>query len=160
MNCTDTTHLNNRCVLMVEDEGLIPMPVRDFLAHVGCRSMTAFNLIDALVRANKEQFDCALLDVSIGDQMILDVADAIARRNIPLVFTSGHRAEVLPDRYSGHALLLRPYMSSDLARAISGELQDHSRRSSEFSDEDSDPVGHAPEKAIAHANSNSPHGYP
>jgi DNA-binding response OmpR family regulator len=155
MTYINTANMNHRRVLVVEDEPLIAMLVRDLLADVGFRSMTAFNLIDALVLAKREQFDCALLDVSIGDETVFEVADALARRNIPLVFTSGHSAEILPDRYRGHALLAKPYMPSELARIISSELQDHSTRSSEARDETPDATEHDAEKTIIkHANSN------
>ena len=151
----DIAYLNNRCVLVVEDETIIAMLVRELLADVGCRSMTAFNLIDALLLAKRELFDCALLDVGIGDEMVFEVADALARRNIPLVFTSGHCADVLPDRYRGHALLKKPYMASELARIVAAELQDHSSRSSEAHDETPDATEHdAQETVVAHANSN------
>jgi DNA-binding response OmpR family regulator len=147
--------MNHRRILVVEDEPLIAMLVRDLLADVGCRSMMAFNLIDALVLAKTEHFDCALLDVSIGDETVFEIADALARRDIPLVFTSGHSAEILPDRYRGHALLAKPYMPSELTRIISAELTDYSTRSSEARDESPDASEYdAAKTTFVPANSN------
>jgi CheY-like chemotaxis protein len=155
MQHAHTAYLNHRRVLVVEDEPLIAMLVRQLLADVGCRSMTAFNFIDALGLAKTEPFDCALLNVRIGDETVFEVADALARRNIPLVFTSGHSAEILPDRYRRHALLAKPYMPSELARIISTELHDYTTRPSEARDETPDATEPDPEKTItAHANSN------
>jgi CheY-like chemotaxis protein len=132
MENADMSYLYNRRILVVEDEALIAMLVRDLLADVGCRSTIALNVRDALALAIGERFDCGFLDVRIHDETVFEVADALTRRNVPLVFTSGHSADILPDGFRGHTLLPKPYLPRDLLGVILTELKSHSAASSEY----------------------------
>jgi len=155
MNYADTAYLYNRRILVVEDEALIAMMVRDVLMDVGCRTMTSFNTLDALELANSERLDGAVLDIRIDDDMVFGVADALARRDIPFVFTTGHCADIVPGRYRGHALLLKPYMPTDVAQSILAELKNHSVHPSERIRVTADAFARRVDGAeVTHANSN------
>ena len=105
-------------VFVVEDEALLLLSLLDMLEDMGCTVSSAQGVDDALAKAAVISFDVALLDVSVGGRRIDPVADLLARRNLPFVFTSGYEREVLPVRFKDRPLLAKPYVSGELQAAL------------------------------------------
>ena len=67
--------------------------------------------------------DIALLDVNIGHDTIDPVADAVAARSLPFVFTTGHGRAGLPEAYRDRAIVEKPFYVDEILRALREELQ-------------------------------------
>ena len=64
--------------------------------------------------------DAALLDINLDGKMSYPVADELASRGIPFVFSTGYGGEDLPDGYEGVPLLKKPFRRSGLGDALAG----------------------------------------
>ncbi len=116
----DHANLQGLQVFLVEDEPLVALMIEDMLNELGCVVVgKARNLVEAMSWAEvMPAIDFAILDVNISGQAILPVADMLARRQVPLVFSTGYGSNELLQLYPGSRLLSKPYGSSDLANAL------------------------------------------
>ena len=116
--------LSGRRILIVEDDPFIAMALEDTLLDFGMRvAGVASNLREAERQARESVFDVALLDVNIGHDTIDPVADAIASRGLPFVFTTGHGRAGLPEAYRDRAIVEKPFYVDEILRALREELQ-------------------------------------
>jgi CheY-like chemotaxis protein len=99
--------LSGRRVLVVEDEMLILMMIEDMLADLGCDSVIAAATIEqALALIGEQVFDAAMLDMNLNGDT---VADALAARGVPFVFSTGNSGHDMRDRFRDHAVLRKPF---------------------------------------------------
>lgn len=107
-------------VLVVEDEPMVAMVLEDMLADLGCTlAGSAATLSEALTAiAGGVEVDAAILDVNLGGQKIFPVADILAERGVPFVFSTGFGPSDLVERYPGHPLLHKPYRPEELAQVL------------------------------------------
>jgi CheY-like chemotaxis protein len=115
--------LCGRCILVVEDEMLILMMIEAMLADLGCESVTAAATISqAITLIDEEVFDGAMLDVNLNGGNSYPVADALVAQGVPFFFSTGNNGLHVKDRYSGTAVLRKPFMYEDLAAILTGLL--------------------------------------
>ncbi|MET3900680.1 DNA-binding response OmpR family regulator [Devosia sp. UYZn731] len=117
--------LAGRRVLIVEDEALIVMAVEDEVRQLGCTDIfVAYNKEQALVEIDSYKPGFAILDLSLTDNgEDYDIADRLAERGIPFIFSSGHLAAELPDRHVGRPFVGKPMQSKDFAEAVTMALR-------------------------------------
>ena len=90
--------LTGRHVLVVEDEVMVRLLIEVMLENLGCQSVTAAATIDqALDWIEKQTFDAAVLDVNLNGQKSYPVADALAARGVPFVFSTGYSEHGMND---------------------------------------------------------------
>lgn len=107
-------------ILLVEDEAMIAMLVEDMLIDSGATVVgPAGGVRAALDAISTNELDGALLDVNLGGEQSFEVADALAARSIPFVFVTGYGGGAVRDRYPNAPTLQKPFVSSDLERALS-----------------------------------------
>lgn len=114
--------LEGRRILVVEDEALIAMLIEDSLREAGAEIVgpspsvvEALRLISAV--ETEGSLDAAVLDVRLGDDTVLAVADQLATLGVPFVFVTAY-GEV---RLGGHAnapVLGKPIASEELIAAL------------------------------------------
>jgi CheY-like chemotaxis protein len=115
--------LGGKRILVVEDELMIRMLLEDMLAELGCTiAAQAGHLDEALETARNGEFDIAILDVNLGGQPILPVADALAARGLPFVFATGYGERGLPDSYRERPTLKKPFELDSLRRTLESTL--------------------------------------
>ena len=116
----DHANLQGLQVFLVEDEPLVALMIEDMLNELGCVVVgKARNLVEAMSWAEvMPAIDFAILDVNISGQAILPVADMLARRQVPLVFSTGYGSNELLQLYPGSRLLAKPYGTDALANAL------------------------------------------
>ncbi len=108
-------------ILLVEDEAMIAMLVEDMLMDSGATVVGPAGGVKAALDAiSTEEIDGALLDVNLGGEQSFEVADALASRNIPFVFVTGYGGAGVRERYPDAPTLQKPFVTSDLERALSG----------------------------------------
>ena len=109
-------------VFLVEDDYLIASTAEDILHRAGWQVVgPASNVAQALslLDVKAATLDAAVLDVNLGGELSIPIADALRKRGIPFVFASGYtREEALPERFAATPRLGKPYGKADLMRAL------------------------------------------
>jgi DNA-binding response OmpR family regulator len=121
MSVTDdkSPDLTGMRVLVVEDEELIAMLVEDFLTEIGCSVVgPAATVTAALPLADSEPISGALLDLNLNGDLVYPVADNLAARGIPFIFTTGYASEEIVARHADAPTLKKPFSSRLLREAI------------------------------------------
>jgi CheY-like chemotaxis protein len=109
--------LSGRRILIVEDDMLIRLTLEDMLVELGCESVSAAGTIDqALGLIDAHKFDAATLDVNLGGISGYPVADALAARGVPFVFSTGYGAHFLRGGYEKRPILKKPFAYQELAQ--------------------------------------------
>lgn len=115
--------LSGRSILVVEDEMLVLMNIQDMLADLGCESVISAATVDeALALLDTQVIDAAMLDVNLNGERSYPVADALARRGVPFLFSSGYGGLVLPEAYRVLPMLTKPFGEGRLAEMLAGIL--------------------------------------
>ncbi len=113
-------------ILVVEDDLMISMLVEDMLAELGHQvAGVATSVEDASRLANQGDFDGALLDVNLNGKKVDAVAEALAGRKIPFVFTTGYSQQGVPDEYRDRPTLQKPYQTEQLGEALATAVKQH-----------------------------------
>ena len=104
-------------VLLVEDEALVAMMMKDTLAELGFSVVGPVSrAAEALVTARVDELDAAILDVNLGGDLIYPVAEMLAARSVPFVFVTGYDAESIDSRYAHVPVLQKPIERDVLQR--------------------------------------------
>lgn len=116
--------LSGRSILVVEDEMLVLLNVEDMLANLGCTAVSAAaNADQALALIDAQAFDAAMVDVNLDGRKSYLVADALAARGVPFVFSTGYSGESLDDGYRDRPVLGKPYREADLVEILTQLLR-------------------------------------
>jgi CheY-like chemotaxis protein len=117
--------LNGAKVLVLEDETLVSMMVEDMLLDLGCEVVGPFAKLDqalAFLDGGGADIDAALLDVNLGGIRSFPMAEALAGKGVPFVFTTGYDESGLPDIWRGRPTLRKPFMMGEMAEALKKAL--------------------------------------
>lgn len=119
----DTLDSSTR-VLLVEDQMLIAMDVEASLQDHGLSDVTTTaSAAEAIEKLNGTPPHVAVLDVNLGDETSIPVAEELMRRGIPFVFATGYGdGSMIPSTLSHVPIVRKPYEVADLIAAISSVL--------------------------------------
>jgi PAS domain S-box-containing protein len=96
-------------VLVVEDEALVGIMIQECMTELGFQIVgPVCTASDALEAAKAGDFDAAILDINLGDGMVYQVAEILARRHVPFVFVTGYDADSVDRRFRGIPVLQKP----------------------------------------------------
>ena len=110
-------------VLVVEDEMVVAMLLEDMLGELGCKVVAmAARLTDAMTAAATLELDAAILDVNLDGQRSDALADMLAERGIPFLFSSGYGGQAIHERHRHRPLVGKPFSDGELAEALSRAL--------------------------------------
>lgn len=118
-------------VLLVEDEALVALLLEDMLGALGHSVVgPVARLKRALEMAKGEAIDLAILDVNINGEEVYPIADVLAARSIPFVFSTGYGRMSLPAGYRERPVLPKPFRQRDLLNLFAEVLPEsaHSGR--------------------------------
>jgi len=102
--------LSGRRMLVVEDEMLVLMNIEMALEDLECSAINAAATVaEALALLGKHGFDAAILDVNLGGEKSYPVADALARLDIPFVFSTGYSDHGDRPDLEDRPVLRKPY---------------------------------------------------
>jgi CheY-like chemotaxis protein len=111
--------MSGRRILIVEDDMLIRLTLEDMLAELGCESVsTAGTIEQAVALIDVHRFDAATLDLNLGGTSSYPLADLLAARGVPFVFSTGYGAHSLRDGYRERPILKKPFAYEDLSRTL------------------------------------------
>ena len=116
-------------VLLVEDEVMICLLLEDMLHEFGCEIVgPACDLERATDLARSEEgLDAAILDVNLGGQVVFPVAEILAERGVPILFSTGMGVDGLPEAWRGRETIQKPMSMDQLAASLGNVLQDRRR---------------------------------
>lgn len=107
-------------ILVVEDQIIIATAMRDSLMELGADVVgPCLTLESALEVAVSTKIDAAVLDVWLKGEPCYPVADLLAERGIPFLFTSGVSVEKEPSKFHNSPRLLKPFSNQELYSALS-----------------------------------------
>ena len=118
--------LGNR-VLVVEDEALVAMAIRESLDTLGYSVVGPCSKItEAVVALRHNRVDAAVLDINLGGESVYPLADILKAENIPFIFVTGYGGEELDSRFSTVPVLQKPIEPNALrAVLMRGTRQTH-----------------------------------
>lgn len=107
-------------VLLVEDSLLVAIHVEDILTQLGATHVaTAATVAAALAELAAVRPIVAVLDVNLGSEDSLPVADRLHAAGVPYLFATGYGEKLaLPAPHTGTPILQKPYNKANLAAAL------------------------------------------
>lgn len=111
-------------VLLVEDQVLIAMDAEMMLADAGIDTVvTSSSSSDALNRLKSFTPSIAVLDINLGRDTSVPVAEELTRRGIPFVFATGYDdRSVVPDELLSVPVVRKPYDAGALVKALAERM--------------------------------------
>lgn len=105
-------------VLVVEDEPVVAMCLEDILDGLGCVTVgPASRLAEGLALARTAGLEAAILDINLGGEHSISIAEALQDRRVPFAFASGYGAP--PEGFAeGVPLLEKPYREDEVEAAL------------------------------------------
>lgn len=109
-------------VMIVEDEPLIGAAMQMFVEDIGGEvSGPHMTLAAGLAAARQpEPIDIALLDCNLGRDTSWPIAEALAERGVPFIFTSGKGAGEIDPRFADRPVFAKPVDESRLKTYLKG----------------------------------------
>ncbi|MGH6769391.1 MAG: response regulator [Xanthobacteraceae bacterium] len=118
-----------RHVLLVEDEAIVGMMMKDILTEIGFHVVGPFgNVADAIGAIDMERLQAAVLDINLRGETIYTLADELTGRGVPIVFVTGYGAEAIDGRFANVPVLQKPVDNAALRRALNGDSQSAATR--------------------------------
>jgi CheY-like chemotaxis protein len=112
--------VNGRRLLVVEDEPLIAMTMKETLTELDFEvSGPVGSVEEALREIAKGPINAAILDINLGGGSVYPVADALAARDIPFVFVTGYARQAVEQRFSDVPVLSKPVDRERLLASLS-----------------------------------------
>jgi two-component SAPR family response regulator len=105
--------------LLVEDEIIVGMMMREFLTEIGFNVVGPFGKVsEASEAVSREQLRAAVLDVNLKGEMIYGLAEKLSGQGVPLVFVTGYAREAIDARFANVPVLQKPVDSAALRRVL------------------------------------------
>jgi len=99
-------------LLVVEDEAMVAMMIEGMLQDLGCVVVDVAGTVSrglALVGDAALALDGAILDVNLGGEKVYPVAEALDRRHVPFIFSTGYGIDGINTSFSHVPALAKPY---------------------------------------------------
>jgi len=114
------TEIPRRRILVVDDEMLIAMLLEQMAQDLGYEVVgPALTIDEAMSFLERESFDCAVLDVSLGHGVSsAPIAEALRAKGIPFLFASGYGSKAAIENPGDEPILSKPFVTHDLAKAL------------------------------------------
>jgi CheY-like chemotaxis protein len=117
-----SANLKGRRLLIVEDDYLIAADLANSLEELGIDVVGPTGSVEDaldLVESQGERLDAAVLDINLREEPVYPVANALAARGIPFVFTTGYDAAAIPEAYASAPRCEKPVDRTHLVRWLS-----------------------------------------
>ncbi len=102
-------------MLLVEDEPLNAIDTQDTLRAFGMDEVVwARNIAEAETAIETDAFHLGLLDLRLGSQSSVPIAQRLAARNIPFAFLTGFQDSEVPPELKERPILTKPFAHEQL----------------------------------------------
>jgi len=110
-----STDINDKRVLLVEDEPLVSMMLADMLSAFGHKIDGPYSRFsDAIVAAQSNNLQAGILDVNLGGEKTYAVADILTDRKIPFAFVTGYGPDTIVSEFAHAPVLQKPIEAAKL----------------------------------------------
>lgn len=113
-------------VLVVEDNYLFAMALIDDLEAAGAIIAGPASDLREAFRALDPLPGIAILDVRLGDETSIPIADELTRLDIPFVFATG-TIDAIPASYLSRPIILKPTANAMILKALASMLEPSER---------------------------------
>ncbi len=112
--------LDNKTVLIVEDEPFIAFDLADAIADAGATVVgPALTVREAGEALDSDMPSLALLDINIGTDMVWPIAQRLHDRGVPFVFVSARCTQAdLPAPFGAYQCISKPARQCDLVQSL------------------------------------------
>lgn len=101
-------------VLIVEDEMIVAMLMEDLVRDLGATEVyLCVDTTSALEVLRTQKIDCAVLDLRVRDGDTGQVADLLADKAVPFLFSSGSDVNAIGTRHAARPLISKPFHDDD-----------------------------------------------
>ena len=102
-------------VLLVEDEPLIAIDGEDILRAMGVSEvMWVRTVADGLQALAGQPFHAACLDLRLGQESSLPLAQRLASLNVPFGFLTGFQDDAIPQEFKDRPIVPKPFTPQQL----------------------------------------------
>ena len=117
-------------ILVVEDQLMIALNTQKMLENLGAgRVETAATTADALEMLDALDRPVAVLDVNLGSETSVELANELRQRGIPFVFATGYSDSIMiPDDFGDVPVVRKPYTANELRDALLDVIEETKRR--------------------------------
>ena len=111
--------------LLVEDNAIIAMDADQMLRGLGFENVVTVSSVTSAAKAlETTELTFALLDINLGSETSMPIANSLAEKGVPFVFASGYGDGAdLPEAHANVAVVTKPY-SADQVRSIASGKTD------------------------------------
>jgi DNA-binding response OmpR family regulator len=116
--------LAGKRILIVEDEPLIALDLENAIVdHEGIVIGPAGSIAQATQLAESETIDGAILDLRLGGELALSVAECLRGRQVPFVIYSGQADTTLPRNWPTAPIVGKPAPPEDVIALLVSVMQ-------------------------------------
>lgn len=107
-------------VLLVEDEPLIAIDGADMLRAMGVDDVVCVRSVtEGMSALDAGAFHAALLDLRLGQESSVPLAQRLAAMNIPFGFLTGFQDNAIPQEFRGRPVVVKPFTAAQLEALLS-----------------------------------------
>ncbi len=108
-------------ILVVEDEPLVSMQLVMMLEDLGYSVVgPSSSVSEGLEKVRSAAIDAALLDVTLGKELSIPIAEELVRMGVPFAFATGYSdGAMLPEHLRSIPRISKPYLDTDLTAVLS-----------------------------------------
>jgi CheY-like chemotaxis protein len=113
-------NLSGLNILVVEDEFFVAYDIASALTASGAEVIGPAGSLEQATTLFHETTPVhgAILDVNVLGKMIFPLADELAERGVPFVFTTGYDRETIPERHRGVTRIEKPALPEKVMNAL------------------------------------------
>lgn len=111
--------LDGRRILVAEDDAATALMIEETLREAGCVVIGPVATVrDALVLIESETIECAILDLELADGKAGPVAEALIKRGLRFVVTTGHDPSLIELPYASVPMVGKVFDMDDLLDTV------------------------------------------
>jgi two-component sensor histidine kinase/ActR/RegA family two-component response regulator len=114
--------LTGRTLLLVEDEPLIGLMMREILSDMGATVVGPLVSLPEAFGALSQPFDAALLDVNLAGEAVYPFAEELVRLHVPIIFLTGYESSSIDPRFASAPVLTKPIDAAELSDLLSTSI--------------------------------------
>lgn len=110
--------LQDKTVLLVEDEPIIGFALEDMIGEQGAQSVLVSSVEAGRDAIAEKRFDLAIVDVNLNGEYSYSLADMLVETGCPFLFATGYGSVTHPDRFADTPTVGKPYDLDAILQAV------------------------------------------